>query len=144
MYYMYYRSSLLLSLLIEKNLLEAGKLSFHVAVWPTELATLSIEPVRKDGLLGGGGEGRMGNVCHEKEEEDDSSGGRHRKPNSCEVEGDQNTAHAGSSGGNGCISLVFAVFHYSKGQALTKWLWSRAGAGVQLVVHSLDMNRPWV
>lgn len=57
MYYMYYRSSLLLSLLIEKNLLEAGKLSFHVAVWPTELATLSIEPVRKDGLLGGGGGG---------------------------------------------------------------------------------------
>lgn len=46
---MYYRSSLLLSLLIGKNLLEAGKPSFHVAVWPTELATLSIEPVRKEG-----------------------------------------------------------------------------------------------
>ena len=50
MYYVYYHSSLLLSLLIGKNLLEARKPSFHVAVWPTELATLSIEPVRKDGL----------------------------------------------------------------------------------------------
>lgn len=59
---MYYRSSLLLSLLIGKNLLEAGKPSFHVAVWPTELATLSIEPVRKDGLhsAGWGRDGRDG------------------------------------------------------------------------------------
>ena len=50
MYYVYYYSSLLLSLLIGKNSLEARKASFHVAVWPTELATLSIEPVSKDGL----------------------------------------------------------------------------------------------
>lgn len=88
----------------------------------------------------------MGNVCHRKEEKGDGSGGRHHKPNSWEVEGDQNTTHTGSSDGNGCISLAFTVFHYSKSQALTNSLvfWSRVGAGVQLGVPSLDMNRPWV
>lgn len=73
----------------------------------------------------------MGNVCLEKEEKGDSFGGRHRKPNSCEVEGDQNTGHAGSSDRNDCIFLAFTVFHYSKGQRLLShssleqgWSWS--------------------
>lgn len=105
-------SSLLLSLLIGKNLLEARKPSFHVAVWCTELTHSEHRASKKRWLHWE--VGQMGDVCHGKEGKGDSSGGSHHKQNSWEVENDQHTVHTRSNDGNSCLALVFIVFRYSK------------------------------